>query len=188
MEHLTRCLTALATACLLPRLVAAQIPDLSKAAGSLNPLKLSSTTENTAEPNCFGLKLKAASGVPGAPIHEYLFVGACFDGERSFPAEAKVRWDGNAQTLTEVYRIIGTFVNKAGKSYSGTVRSVLKCNDDVLIAPGACNGESHLNQTGAVFLSNRYKRREPITMEKTSLSEAATLSKFAAKALKSPGS
>jgi hypothetical protein len=136
--------------------------------------------------NCKGLKLKEASGVPDGAVHTYKFVGTCWDGtSKNFPAEASVTWDGKARRLTENFTIIGTFINGAGKSYSGTVSSVMRCNDDPLITKGVCNPESHNNETGAVFLSNPYKEGpRPITQGKTTLAEATALSKVPSQRLR----
>ena len=129
--------------------------------------------------NCKGLKLKEASGVPDGVVHNYKFIGTCWDGtSKNFPAEASVTWDGKSRRLTENFAIIGTFVNSAGKSYSGKVSSVMRCNDDHMITNGVCNAESHNNETGAAFLSNPYKQGpRPITQGKTTLAEAASMSK-----------
>jgi hypothetical protein len=134
--------------------------------------------------NCSGLKLKGASGVVGMR-HTYYFVGTCYDGQRQFPAEAKVAWDRKAYSLSEDFQILGTFINSAGKSYAGHVRSVFKCNDDPTVIPqAACNGVGHTNETGAKFLSRPYvELRRPITKGKTTLAEAKALSAAAAAAV-----
>jgi hypothetical protein len=112
--------------------------------------------------NCEGLKLQAATGVlsPTSVVgtkHTYSFLGTCFDGAKSFPAAASVEWDRTSFSLKERFRILGTFVNSAGKSYSGSVQSLFKCNEDPLVLPqAACNGVVHNNETGAKFLSRPY--------------------------------
>ena len=139
--------------------------------------------------NCEGLKLKAATGVFSLTSavgtrRSYNFVGTCFDGAKSFPAAASVTWDRSSFTLSESFGILGTFVNPAGKSYSGSVKSVFKCNEDPLIVPqAACNGVVHSNETGAKFLSRPYlEQHRPITKGKTSFTEAKALSTAAAAA------
>jgi hypothetical protein len=127
-------------------------------------------------PNCYSLKLKEATGVVSLK-HTYHFVGTCNDGSRSFPAEAYVWWDRGSYALNEDFQIIGTYVNQAGKAYSGHVRSWFRCNDDPTVVPGAaCNPVGHINQTGAKFLSKPYGERRPITKGKTTLTEAKALS------------
>jgi hypothetical protein len=139
--------------------------------------------------NCVGLKLKAATGVFSLTSsvgtgHTYSFVGTCFDGSKSFPAAASVTWDRSSFTLSESFGILGTFVNSAGKSYSGSVKSVFKCNEDPLIVPqSACNGVVHSNETGAKFLSKPYlEQHRPITKGKTTFAEAKAFSTAAAAA------
>ena len=133
-------------------------------------------------PNCYSLKLKEATGVVSVK-HTYHFVGTCNDGNRSFPAEAYVWWDRSNYTLNEDFRIIGTYVNQAGKAYSGHVQSWFRCNDDPLVVQSvACNPVGHNNQTGAKFLSKPYAERRPITKGKTTLAEANALSMQAAAA------
>lgn len=134
----------------------------------------------TSGASCEGLKLKAATGVVAATggvvgtKHSYSFVGTCFDGAKTFPAVARVEWDRASFSLKEEFGILGTFVNSAGKSYSGGVQSLFKCNEDPLVVPqAACNGVSHNNQTGAKFLSRPYlEQHRPITKGKTTLAEA----------------
>jgi hypothetical protein len=147
----------------------------------------------TAGPNCAGLKLQAATGVISTTSsvgtkHDYKFVGSCFDGAKSFPAAASVAWDRSTFTLRESFEILGTFVNSAGKSYSGAVGSQFKCNEDPLVVPQAvCNGLAHKNETGANFLSRPYlEQHRPITKGKTTFAEAKALSvaAFAAAAAK----
>jgi hypothetical protein len=144
---------------------------------------------STADANCEGLKLKAATGVVGLTSgvgtrHSYSFVGTCFDGAKSFPAAASVTWDRSSFTLSESFGILGTFVNSAGKSYSGSVKSVFKCNEDPLIvSQAACNGVAHSNEPGAKFLSRPYlEQHRPITKGKTTFAEARALSTAAAAA------
>jgi hypothetical protein len=133
--------------------------------------------------NCEGLKLQAATGVVGMTSvvgtkHTYRFVGTCFDGAKTFPAEAYVEWDRTSFSLKENFGILGTFVNSAGKSYSGSVQSLFKCNEDPLVLPqAACNGVVHSNETGAKFLSRPYlEQHRPITKGKTTFAEAKALS------------
>jgi hypothetical protein len=137
---------------------------------------------STAGPNCEGLKLQAATGVVSVTSvvgtrHTYSFVGTCFDGAKTFPAAASVEWDRTSFSLRESFRILGTFVNPAGKSYSGSVQSLLKCNEDPLVLPqAACNGVVHNNETGAKFLSRPYlEQHRPITKGKTTFAEAKAL-------------
>jgi hypothetical protein len=139
--------------------------------------------------NCEGLKLQAATGVftPTSMVgtrHTFSFVGTCFDGAKSFPAAASVEWDRGGFTLKENFGILGTFVNSAGKSYSGSVQSVFKCNEDPLVVPQAvCNGVAHNNETGAKFLSRPYlEQHRPITKGKTTFTQAKALSTAAAAA------
>jgi hypothetical protein len=162
-------LAVLAASLLAPARSAAQIPSFGGEAFS---------TEGA---NCYALKLKAATGVVGLK-HTYHFVGSCWDGNRSFPAEAYVSWDRPSYTLVEDFRIIGTYVNADGWSYSGRVLSQLKCNDDPEVIPTAvCNPVSHVNETKAHFLSTPYlKQRRPITKGRTTLAEAKAYSQLAA--------
>jgi hypothetical protein len=139
--------------------------------------------------NCEGLKLQAATGVVSLTSavgakHTYRFVGTCFDGAKAFPAEASAEWDRTSFSLRENFRILGTFVNSAGKSYSGSVQSLFKCNEDPLVLPqAACNGVAHNNETGAKFLSRPYlQQHRPITKGKTTFAQAKALSAAAAAA------
>jgi hypothetical protein len=139
--------------------------------------------------NCEGLKLQAATGVVSLTSavgtrHTYQFLGTCFDGAKTFPAEASAEWDRTSFSLRENFRILGTFVNSAGKSYSGSVQTLFKCNEDPLVVPqAACNGVAHNNQTGARFLSRPYlEQHRPITKGKTTFAEAKALSAAAAAA------
>jgi len=142
----------------------------------------------TPRANCEGLKLQAATGVVSLTSavgskHTYRFVGTCFDGAKALPAKASAEWDRTSFSLRESFRILGTFVNSAGKSYSGWVQSLFKCNEDPLVAPqSACNGVAHNNETSAKFLSRPYLQHRPITKGKTTFAEAKALSAAAAAA------
>jgi hypothetical protein len=169
-ERALALVAALAATSLAPRPVSAQVPNL-----------FGGEEFSSEGPNCYALKLKAATGVVSLK-HTYHFVGTCYDGNRSFPAEAHVTWDRSGYALVEDFQIIGTYVNSAGKAYSGHVQGWFQCNDDPTVVPSAaCNPVGHINQTGAKFLSKPCTEgRRPITKGKTTLAEATTLSQQAA--------
>ncbi|HEV8374739.1 MAG TPA: hypothetical protein VGR38_00735 [Candidatus Polarisedimenticolia bacterium] len=142
--------------------------------------------------DCHALKLKAATGAPAGAVRTYDFEGTCnvvfvLDTgpkvEGVFPAKAHAAWDEGRKQLSETFTILGTFRHpdtfRGFPMVSGDVQSVYACNEDpIIVQKGvACNGVSHVNNTGLKELSKPYKHlNRPITRGKTTLAEAAALS------------
>jgi hypothetical protein len=149
--------------------------------------------------DCQGLKLKGASGVPQEKVHKYSFLGTCniiFVRSESggsinllttVPAEAQGEWDAVKLQFSENFRVLanahyggvdeGNTHWNGGDITNGLVQTVFKCNDDPLITNASCLQTAHSNQSGFEQFSNPAFQNRPLLKGKTSLFEAAAMSK-----------
>lgn len=147
------------------------------------------TTVNKADADCSGLELKAASGVPDGPVHQYAFKGICnsfvnhiSDGsstgktpDKTYWAEAKAEWNEQASTLTERVTL-----SNPPASGSWDVVTILKCTKDPIVYKPSCVLVQHKNETKWQGFSNAaLEQKRPILSGKTTLTAAAALSKQA---------
>lgn len=162
--------------------------DISDITDPINPISgTSGTGSNLPAADCSGLKLASAAGVPGSAAHQYAFKGTCKkyfvykseEGETSQSAvetlwaEAKAKWNGQANTLEEVVLL----ENPQGP-YSGTVSTILKCAKDPIIYKTSCLVFKHENTTKwEPFSDAALRQKRPILQGKTTLKEAEALSK-----------
>jgi hypothetical protein len=149
-----------------------------------------SKTTNVADADCRGLKLVAASGIPGGPTREYKFHGTCkilevYPTTGSF---AGFEYDkgADAKTLATVWTdLVATWNSQTGyfredaktqAPYAGLVSMVLRCAGDPVLTGVTCKGESYSNTTGWSGFDHAYAIPRPISRGKTTLAEATALS------------
>jgi hypothetical protein len=151
---------------------------------------LSSTTKNLNDVDCGGLKLVAASGVPGGQTRGYKLHGTCkilrlhattsdvagfsYDKTTNSTVLATVwadlvaSWDSKTASFKETM--------KTQDQYAGQVSMELRCADDPVLTGVTCKGVTYANTTGWDGFDHAYAVPRPISRGKTTLAEATTLS------------
>ena len=147
--------------------------------------------------DCSGLKLVAASGVPTGQTHGYRFHGVCNIIQISSVKETALGINYENKTSVKVLGTVwadlaaswnsqtGDFKEQAKTqgTYPGEVSMVLRCTADPVLWNGGfigikppCQGLAYSNTTGWDGFDRVYAVPRPISLGKTTLSEATALS------------